>query len=76
MLILTLVLVAVAVVDVVRRPPTTWTSERERTVWLVLLLIPVAVTLVSFSFVGPFVALVVLVAYIAVRRERRSAPTS
>ena len=72
---LTLVLLVVAVVDVIRRPHETWTSERERTAWLVLLLVPVAVTLVSFSFAGPLIAVVVLVAYCALRRGRSRTPT-
>lgn len=76
MLVLTLVLVAVAVADVIRRPHATWTSARERTVWLVLMFIPVPVTLLSFSPAGPLIALVVLAAYFALRRGRDQVPTS
>lgn len=76
MLVLTLVLVAVAVADVIRRPHAAWTSVRERTVWLVLMFIPVPVTLLSFSPVGPVLALVVLVVYLALRRGRDRSPTS
>jgi hypothetical protein len=75
-LVVTLVLVVIAAVDVIRRPPATWTSERERTVWLALLVIPVVVTLVSFSVVGPLIALVELVAYLVVRRGRSSVRTT
>ena len=75
-ILLTLVPVAVAVLDVIRRPRASWTSERERRVWLALLLTPVPATLLSFSVVGPLIAVVVLVAYCALRREGDRAATA
>jgi hypothetical protein len=69
-LVLTVALVAVAVADVIRRPEASWTSERERAVWLALLAISVVVTTVSFSPAGPLLAVGTLGAYCALRRGR------
>jgi hypothetical protein len=69
-LVLTVALVTVAVADVIRRPAASWTSERERAVWIALLAIPVVVTLVSFSLAGPLLAVATLGAYCALRRGR------
>jgi chromate transport protein ChrA len=72
-LLVTLVVVGFVLADVLRRPRSTWTSDRERAIWIALLLAVAAVTLLSFSLLGPLLTLAVVIAY-GVSRSSRGEP--